>query len=71
MPISEEVWVGLVLWVFLMLAGLRFKEPYLMSFSGVLGLIVGILILTNLSMLIGLCLVGINLYLLYNSLTNW
>ena len=69
--INQELWVGLVLWIFLVLAGLRFKEYYILAFSSLMGLIVSVIILTQGWTLVGLGLLGVNLYLMYDSLSNW
>ena len=70
--INEEVWVGLVFWVFMVLLGLRYrKEGVILSLASVLGLIVSYLILTVGWTLIGLAMLVINLYLLYDGLMAW
>jgi len=70
--INEEIWVGLVFWVFMLLLGLRYrKEGVLLSFASVLGLIMAYLILTVGWTLIGLAMLVINLYLMYDGLMAW
>jgi len=70
--INEELWVGLVFWVFMVLLGLRYrKEGVLLSMASVLGLIMAYLILTVGWTLIGLAMLTINLYLMYNGLMAW
>lgn len=68
---TEEVWVGLVTWIFLVLAGYRFREFYILSFSALMGFILSVLILTQGWTLMGLGLLCVNLYLLYQALVNW
>ena len=70
--INEEIWVGLVFWVFMVLLGLRYKkEGVILSLASVLGLIVSYLILTVGWTLIGLAMLAINLYLMYDGLMAW
>ena len=69
--INQELWVGLVLWIFLVLAGLRFREYYILAFASLMGLIVAVIILTQGWTLVGLGLFGVNLYRMYDSLSNW
>jgi len=70
--INEEIWVGLVFWVFMVLLGLRYrKEGVLLSLASVLGLIMAYLILTADWTLLGLAMLVTNLYLLYDGLMAW
>ena len=69
--INQEVWVSLVVWIFLVLAGLRYREFYILAFSSLMGFILSILILTQGWTLLGLGLLCVNLYLMYQSLVNW
>lgn len=70
--INEEIWLGLVFWVFMVLLGLRYrKEGYLLSLASVLGLIQSYLILLADWTLIGLAMLVTNLYLMYDGLMNW
>lgn len=70
--IQEEVWIGLVFWVFMVLLGLRYrKDGYLLSIASVIGLIEAYLMLTVNWTLIGLGMLITNLYLLYDGLMNW
>lgn len=70
--INEEVWVGLVFWVFMVLLGLRYrKEGVLLSLASVLGIVMAYLILTVGWTLIGLAMLVTNLYLLYDGLMAW
>jgi len=69
--IDQEVWVSLVVWIFLVLAGLRYREFYIMAFASLMGFILSILILTLGWTLLGLGLLCVNLYLMYQSLVNW
>lgn len=70
--INEEIWVGLVFWVFMVLLGLRYrKEGVILSMASVLGLIMAYLILTVGWTLIGLAMLVINLYLMYDGLMAW
>ena len=70
--INEEIWVGLVFWVFMVLLGLRYrKEGVLLSLASVLGLIMAYLILNVGWTLIGLSMLVTNLYLLYDGLMAW
>jgi len=70
--INEEVWLGLVFWVFMILLGLRYrKEGVLLSLASVLGLIMAYLILNVGWTLIGLAMLVTNLYLLYDGLMAW
>lgn len=68
---NEEVWVSLVVWIFLVLAGLRYREFYILAFSGLIGFILSVLILSLGWTLLGLGLLCVNLYLMYQSLVNW
>ena len=70
--INEEIWLGLVFWVFMVLLGLRYrKDGYLLSFASVLGLVQSYLILVADWTLIGLAMLVTNLYLMYDGLMNW
>lgn len=70
--INEEIWLGLVFWVFMVLLGLRYrKEGYLLSIASVIGLILCYLILTADWTLIGLAMLVTNLYLMYDGMMNW
>lgn len=70
--INEEIWLGLVFWVFMVLLGLRYrKEGYLLSIASVIGLILSYLILTADWTLIGLAMLITNLYLMYDGMMNW
>ena len=69
--INQEVWVSLVVWIFLVLAGLRYREFYILAFASLMGFILSILILTQGWTLLGLGLLCVNLYLMYQSLANW
>jgi len=70
--INEEIWLGLIFWVFMVLLGLRYrKEGVLLSLASVLGLIMAYLILTVGWTLIGLAMLTTNLYLMYNGLMAW
>lgn len=69
---NEEIWLGLVFWVFMVLLGLRYrKEGYLLSLASVLGLIQSYLILVADWTLLGLAMLVTNLYLMYDGLMNW
>ena len=68
---NEQIWMALVIWVFLILIGYRFGEYFILAFSSLMGFIVSILILTQGWTLVGLGLLSVNLYLMYTSLTNW
>lgn len=68
---NEEIWMSLVIWIFLVLAGYRFREYFLLAFSGLIGFILAVLILTQAWTLVGLGLIAVNLYLMYVALTNW
>jgi len=70
--IHEEIWLGLVFWVFMVLLGLRYrKDGIILSLASVLGLIQGYLILVADWTLIGLAMFVTNLYLMYDGLMNW
>lgn len=70
--INEEIWVGLVFWVFMVLLGLRYrKEGILLSLASVLGMVMAYLILTVGWTMIGLAMLVTNLYLLYDGLMAW
>ena len=70
--INEEIWLGLVFWVFMVLLGLRYrKDGYLLSLASVLGLVQSYLILVTDWTLIGLAMLVTNLYLMYDGLMNW
>ena len=69
--INQELWVGLVTWIFLLLVGLRWKEYYILAFSSLMGLIVAVITLMAGWTLVGLGLLAVNLYLMYESLSNW
>ena len=70
--INEEIWLGLVFWVFMVLLGLRYrKDGYLLSLASVLGLVQSYLILVADWTLIGLAMLVTNLYLMYDGLMNW
>ena len=70
--IYEEIWLGLIFWIFVVLLGLRYrKEGVLLSLSSVLGIIMAYLMLTVGWTLIGLAMLVCNLYLMYDSLMNW
>ena len=70
--INEEIWLGLVFWVFMVLLGLRYrKDGYLLSLASVLGLVQSYLILMADWTLIGLAMLVTNLYLMYDGLMNW
>lgn len=67
----EQVWVSMVLWIFLLLIGFRFREYYVLAFSSVMGLILAVLIMAQTWTLLGLGLIALNLYLMYEALSNW
>ena len=70
--INEEIWVGLVFWVFMVLLGLRYREGgILLSLASVLGLFQGYLMLVANWTLIALAMLITNLYLMYDGLMNW
>jgi len=69
--INQELWVGLVIWIFLILIGLRFREYYILAFSSLMGIIVSVIILGLGWTLVGLGLLAVNLYLMYEALSNW
>lgn len=70
--IQEEIWLGLVFWVFMVLLGLRYrKDGIILSLASVLGLIQSYLILVADWTLIGLAMLVTNLYLMYDGLMNW
>lgn len=70
--IQEEIWLGLVFWIFMVLLGLRYrKEGIILSMASVLGLIQAYLIMVADWTLIGLAMLVINLYLMYDGLMNW
>jgi hypothetical protein len=69
--VNEQVWVSIVLWIFLLLVGFRFREYYILAFASVMGLILAILIMAQAWTLVGLGLIALNLYLMYESLSNW
>ena len=70
--IQEEIWLGLVFWVFIVLLGLRYrKDGYMLSIAAVLGLIECYLLLSVNWTLIGLGMLVTNLYFMYDGLMNW
>jgi len=70
--INEEIWLGLVFWIFMVLLGLRYrKEGYLLSLASVLGLFQAYLILAIDWTLLGLAMLVTNLYFMYDGLNHW
>jgi len=70
--INQEIWIGLVFWIFMVLLGLRYrKDGILLSLASVLGLFQSYLILVADWTLIGLAMLVTNLYLMYDGLNHW
>ncbi len=68
----NQIETGLVIWVFLLLFGYRYRnEPIIRIMAGILGIIVGLLILEGTWMLIGLIVIALNLYVIYGGLIEW
>jgi hypothetical protein len=68
----NQIETGLVIWVFLLLFGYRYRqEVTIRIMAGILGIIVGLLILEAPWTLIGLVVVAVNLYVIYGALTDW
>jgi hypothetical protein len=69
--ITEEIWIGLVVWIFLVMVGLRAKEFYILAFASLTGVVVAIIVLMAGWTLVGLAILAVNLYLMYESLSKW
>jgi hypothetical protein len=68
----NQIETGLVIWVFMLLFGYRYRnEPVIRILAGLLGVIVGLLILEAPWTLIGLVVIGLNLYVVYGALVEW
>lgn len=68
----NQIETALVIWVFLLLFGYRYRrEVIIRIMAGILGIVLGLLILEGSWMLIGLVVVGLNLYFIYGALVEW
>lgn len=68
----NQIETGLVIWVFLLLFGYRYRNEHIIRImAGILGVIVGLLILEGAWMLIGLVVITFNLYIMYGALVEW
>ncbi len=68
----NQIETGLVIWVFLLLFGYRYRQEIVIRImAGILGIIVGLLILEAPYTYIGLVVVAVNLYVIYGGLTDW
>ncbi len=65
--LREWVWVFLVFWVFMTVFGHVKKDDIVKIISGLMGMIFGILYLST-SFLIGLTMVFLNFYLIYDAI---
>lgn len=66
---TEWIWVFLVFWVFVTCFGLAKGDPIVKMIGGLLGMVFGILYLST-SFLMGLGMVLLNFYLLYDAITS-
>jgi len=65
---TEELWFLLIIWFICCYLGLKYKQRFFTSLSGLLGVFLGFLCFTNLYAWLGLIFLIIGVYLFYYSL---
>lgn len=67
--LREWVWVFLVFWIFMTVFGFAKRDSIVKMIAGLVGMVFGILYLSS-SFLIGLGMILLNFYLLYDAIVS-
>lgn len=66
MPVTEWVWVTIVIWIFSLIYSAGMKDKNIQAIGSMLGIAFGIIYLPT-SFVMGLAMILLNFYLLYQS----
>ena len=65
---TEELWFILVLWIIMLILGLRFTETAIGAVAGIIGIFFGLMLFTAIGAWIGLLMIFFNFYVIYKTL---